>query len=204
MNQTGRKSKIKAAQSVWADLLAEVDRGDGLRSLGELLLQRGDQALRLVLFGHRWPRLPHYLNTNMSLLVSPPAHLPLVTVLLDQRGRVLHLEDGVLTEVHETLHLLLVASITDGRVEKSLLGLFDLRLFPLVQLVFVYLEVHSFNLNFILDIVFPSNFSNFHLLCRLDLDPPQEGLKVVEDGARGHQEPEAEMEEPEKLKLSQF
>ena len=58
----------------------------------------------------------------------------------------LHLEDGVLAEVHETLHLLLVAAVTDGGVEESLLGLLDLRLLPLVQLVLIDLEVNSLNL----------------------------------------------------------
>ena len=58
----------------------------------------------------------------------------------------LHLEDGVLAEIHKTLHLLLVAAVTDGGVEESLLGLLDLRLLPLVQLVLVDLEVNSLNL----------------------------------------------------------
>ena len=58
----------------------------------------------------------------------------------------LHLEDGVLAEVHETLHLLLVAAVTDGGIEESFLGLLDLGLLPLVQFVLVDLEVNSFNL----------------------------------------------------------
>ena len=58
----------------------------------------------------------------------------------------LHLKDGVLAEVHKTLHLLLVATVADGGVEESLLGLLDLRLLPLVQLVLVDLEVNSLNL----------------------------------------------------------
>ena len=58
----------------------------------------------------------------------------------------LHLEDCVLAEINKTLHLLLVAAVTDGGVEESLLGLLDLRLLPLVQLVLVDLEVNSLNL----------------------------------------------------------
>ena len=73
-------------------------------------------------------------------------HLPLGVVRLYQRGAVLHLEDCVLTEIHKTLHLLLVAAVTDGGVEESLLGLLDLRLLPLVQFVLVDLEVNSLNL----------------------------------------------------------
>ena len=58
----------------------------------------------------------------------------------------LHLKDCVLAEVDEALHLLLVAAVADGGVEEGLLGLLDLRLLPLVQLVLVDLKVHTLNL----------------------------------------------------------
>ena len=58
----------------------------------------------------------------------------------------LHLEDCVLTEIHKTLHLLLVAAVADGGVEESFLGLLDLGLLPLVQLVLVNLKVNPFHL----------------------------------------------------------
>ena len=58
----------------------------------------------------------------------------------------LHLEDRILAEVHEALHLLLVPAVADGCVEERFLGFLYLWFLPLVQLVFVDLEVNSFNL----------------------------------------------------------
>ena len=43
----------------------------------------------------------------------------------------LHLENGVLAKVDETLQLFLVTTVGDGGVEESFFGLLDLRLFPL-------------------------------------------------------------------------
>ena len=43
----------------------------------------------------------------------------------------LHLENGILAKVDETLQLFLVTTVGDGGVEESLFGLLDLRLFPL-------------------------------------------------------------------------
>ena len=83
----------------------------------------------------------------------------------------LHLKDGVFAEVDKALHLLLVATVADGGVEERLLRLLDLRLLPLVQLVLVDLEVDALN-----------------LVSRLDLDPAQEGLEVVENRASRLQE----------------
>ena len=83
----------------------------------------------------------------------------------------LHLKDGVFAEVDEAFHLLLVAAVADGGVEERLLRLLDLRLLPLVQLVLVDLEVDALN-----------------LVGRLDLDPAQEGLEVVENRASRLQE----------------
>ena len=75
----------------------------------------------------------------------------------------LHLEDCVLAEVDEALHLLLVPAVADGRVEEGFLGLLDLWLLPLFQLVFVDLEVNTLNLKI-------SNPFKFFLLL---IPPPQ-------------------------------
>ena len=59
----------------------------------------------------------------------------------------------------------------DGSIEESLLGLPDLRLLPLLDVVLVNLKVHPLN-----------------LLRGLDLDAAQEGLKEVEDSSGRFQE----------------
>ena len=101
----------------------------------------------------------------------------------------LHLEDGVLAEVHEALHLLLVPAVAYGCVEESFLGLLDLRFLPLVELVLVDLEVDSLNLDKTL-VSSALNWADHYLLCSFDFNSPEERLEVVQNCTGGLQESE--------------
>lgn len=58
----------------------------------------------------------------------------------------LHFKYGVLAEIHEALHLLLVPAVADGCVEECFLGFLDLWFLPLIKFIFIYLKINSFNL----------------------------------------------------------
>lgn len=90
-----------------------------------------------------------------------------------QRARMLHLENGVLAKVDESLELLLLAGLDHRVVEVGLLRLFDLRLLPLLDVRFLDLEVHALDL----------------LVATKNLNPAQERLEVIEDGTGCFEEP---------------
>ena len=145
---------------------AELDSGGAL--LADVLLVSSSSASSAASASP--PQRRRSLAASLRQLV---VLLPLLLLLLlrDLRGDV-HLEDGVLAEVDEHLHLLRLAALVHHVEDELALGLPDLRHLPLLAVHLADLKVDALDLA-----------AGAH-----DLDAAEEGPEVVEDALRLLQE----------------